>query len=357
MITDPPGLDMPALRAWLTDHGLPVTGDLTPTLLAGGRSNISYRLDDEAGRSLVVRRPPLGHVMPTAHDMGREYRVMSGLNRVDFPTPAARAVCDDDQVIGAPFMIMDFVSGLVVDSAAAAATLPSPKRDLVSAALIDTLAALHQVAPESAGLEELGRPLGYLTRQVERWSKQWELSSTRELTVLEELGAQLRQRVPDAEAASSSAIVHGDYRIDNTILDPEGDQVLAVVDWEMATLGDPVADLAVALVYWVDPGDGLRASVPVSEHITDQPGFWGRAQLIDRYAAQTGLSLQHLDFCSALACYKLAIIMESIRFRALSGQQLGTASEDIEGMGRATEALAELGREVLAHGTVDGLRQ
>lgn len=348
---------MASLRGWLAEQGLALDGEVTATLLAGGRSNLSYRLDDSSGRALVVRRPPLGHVMPSAHDMGREFRVMSGLNRVGFPTPPARALCDDVDVIGASFMVMDFVPGTVIDSEEAAVGLDESLRSRISGELIDTLAALHQIDPETAGLESLGRPDGYLTRQVHRWGRQWELSATRELPVLDTLAVHLQQQVAEAEAASTASIVHGDYRIDNTILAPGGDGVRAVVDWEMATLGDPAADLAVSLVYWVDPGDGLRGSVPVSEHITDQPGFWNRSQLVERYAEQAGSALHHLDFCTALACYKLAIIMESIRYRALSGQQLGAAADDVEEMGRATEALAELGMEVLARGTIEGLRQ
>ena len=296
--------------------------------------------------------------MPSAHDMGREFRVMCGLNRVDFPTPRAVALCSDEAVIGSSFLVMEYVDGRVIESPDAAAAMDASERAEASAALIDTLAALHLVNPAAAGLEELGRPAGYLTRQVARWGKQWELSQTRDLPTVEELGRELQHRVDQAEASATvHSVVHGDYRIDNAILGNDDPQVQAVLDWEMATLGDPIADLAVTLVYWTDPGDGRRASVPVGEHITDQAGFWTRGQLVERYAEQTGFALDHLDFCAALACFKLAIIMESIRYRALAGQQLGTAAGDVSAMGHATEALTDLGMEVLARGTIDGLRQ
>lgn len=356
MSVDPPGLRLAPLQAWLADHGVPLEGAVTPTLLAGGRSNVSYLLTDATGRSVVVRRPPLGHVLPSAHDMGREYRVLSGLNRVDFPTPTALASCEDESVIGAPFMAMSYVPGRVIDSAAAAATLTPAQRADVSRSLIDTQAALHQVDVRAASLETLGRPAGYLTRQVDRWGGQWDLTKTRELPVVGELGARLRAEVAEAESTGVvHGIVHGDYRIDNAIIGADDEQVRAVLDWEMATLGDPIADLAITLVYWTDPGDGRRSTVPVSEHITDQEGFWTRSELVDRYAARTGFTLDHLNFCTALACFKLAIIMESIRYRALAGQQLGTAAEDVESMGIATQMLAELGMEVLEHGALDGL--
>ena len=164
--------------------------------------------------------------------------------------------------------------------------------------------------------------------------------------------------VDAAESRSQvSSIVHGDYRIDNVIIGTTDAQVQAVLDWEMSTLGDPIADLAVALVYWTDLDDVRRPPIPVSEHITDQPGFLSRAEIVDTYARLTGFELDRLDFCTALACFKLAVIMESIRYRAMSGDQPGTASDEIDGMGLATQELSELGLEVLAHGTLDGLRR
>lgn len=351
---EPKGLRLDAVQEWMARSGVEVdvTAGLTATLLAGGRSNVSYRLEDAAGRRWVLRRPPLGHVLPSAHDMGREYRVLSGLGSVGFPVPGAVAFGDDEDIIGAQFMLMTFVDGPVIDSSAKAAALEDPAD--VSGALIDTLADLHDVDPVDAGLAELGRPDGYLSRQVGRWGRQWELTKTRELPQLNGLHDELTRRI-DGLKPSRASIVHGDYRLDNVILHPSEPRVRAVVDWEMSTLGDPVMDLAVTLVYWTDPGDGRRAAVPVAQHITDRPGFLSREQVIERYAARSGAPIENLDFCSALACFKLAVIMESILARSLQGQQLGAGADEVDGMRLATEALTDLGHAVLQYGTVAGL--
>ncbi len=353
---DVPGIDVDRLRSWMvgaTDQV--VTGHLMATLLAGGRSNISALLQDEAGSQWVVRRPPLGHVMPSAHDMGREFRVMSGLGSVGQPVPRALALCTDPEVTGATFMLMSYVPGLVIDSADKALELGALKAGRVSEALVNALAGVHQVDASRAGLEQLGRPEGYLSRQLGRWSQQWELTRTRELSDVGDLATRLATPIATVPAGLPWSIVHGDFRLDNTILDPSHDRVAAIVDWEMATLGDPISDLAIALVYWTQADDGLRSQVPVAQAVTSQPGFWTREQIIGHYSASSGLELEHLDACTALACFKLAVIMESIRFRALEGMQLGAGADEADSMARATEALAQLGHAVLDVGTVIGL--
>jgi aminoglycoside phosphotransferase (APT) family kinase protein len=356
-LADPPGLRLAPLTAWLVDRGLLIEGDapLCSTLLEGGRSNITYLLEDGAGTSLVLRRPPLGHVMPSAHDMRREYQVLSGLNRANFPAPRALAECQDESVIGSSFMIMSYVDGRVISDHAEAASLSPAEASDICARLVDTLAQLHDVDTTAAGLGDLGRPHGYLSRQVRRWGQQWEITKTRELPAIDRLRAWLENEVQEIPADLPWSIVHGDYRLDNVILDRTSSTVLAVLDWEMSTLGDPISDLAVALVYWSEAGDGLRGQVPVSEHITDGSGFWTREQIIDRYASATGRSLDHLDFATGLACFKLAVIMESIHYRNLSGQQLGTAATSGQQMGVAAEALAQMGMDVTSLGTIRGL--
>lgn len=352
---DPDGVRLTPLVEWMTGAGIDVGAGapLRAELLAGGRSNVSYRIIDSFGCDWVLRRPPLGHVLPTAHDMAREYRVLSGLNSVGFPTPHVVALCEDESVIGAPFMLMEYVPGRVIDSHAKAKELTPSDATAACASLVDTLAALHAIEPVAAGLGELGRAEGYLERQVRRWTEQWRLTSTRALPDVDALGMDLSERVASVPS-SGAAIVHGDYRLDNTILGLEEPTVKAVVDWEMSTLGDPVMDLAVLLVYWMDPGDGLRASVPVAQHITDGSGFFRREDVVERYAA-AGSTLDSLDFCAALASFKLAVIMESILARSLQGQQLGAGAKEIDGMRRATEALAAMGRAVLARGAIAGL--
>jgi len=328
---------------------------LQATLLAGGRSNISYKLTDASGSSWVLRRPPLGHIMPSAHDMGREFRVLSGLNKVLFPTPTTRAHCEDESVIGAKFMMMDFVDGRVIESAQTALSLSATQASEISQELVDTLARLHAVDPAAAGLDQLGKPAGYLQRQVKRWGEQWQITKTRELPEIEVLRAWLEAAIVKVPESLPTSIVHGDYRIDNVILAGDKSQIVAVLDWEMSTLGDPISDLAISLVYWSQATDTLRKKIPVAEDVTSGLGFWSRQQVLDRYVSQTGLDISHLDECVALACFKLAVIMESIHHRNLSGQQLGAAAGAQSTMGEATVALTELGLAVTRQGAIEAL--
>ena len=342
-------LDLDAITAWLTHAHVDVTGPLTAHLLAGGRSNLTFRLEDASGRKLVLRRPPLGHVLPSAHDMAREHRVLSMLHAVDFPVPAPRALCEDTSITGTTFLVMDYVDGQVVATATDAGALGAPRAADVSASLVDTLVALHAIDPAIAG----GRTAeGYLQRQVARWSEQWQLTQVEPVEDVDRLAAWLTAHVP---GVTMSALVHGDYRLDNAILDPQTGRVRAVLDWEMSTVGDPVADLAVMLVYWTQSDDGRRAHVPVAEHITSSPGFWRREQIIDAYASASGRSLDHLDFCVVLACFKLAVIMESIHMRATKGQQRGVSAGDAQALAYATQMLAAMGHEVIEQGAVAGL--
>lgn len=357
MTADPPGLRLAALTRWLGANVADYDACASPSwrLLAGGRSNVTYELTDPSGRRWALRRPPLGHVLPSAHDMAREFRVLTGLTRAGFPVPHAHALCEDEAVIGATFLVMDFVDGRVIADKDDAASLGADQADLVSRTLIDGLADLHAVDVEAAGLRDFGRPEGYLTRQVTRWAEQWQRTKTRELPTLDAVGDWLAEQVTDVPADVPWSLVHGDYRLDNVILAPSLDRLTAVLDWEMSTLGDPLADLAVTLVYWTQATDGLRRDVPVAQSITTGPGFWTRERVVREYLDRTGRDADHLDLCIALACYKLAVIMESIHFRHLSGQQLGTSAERHEDMGAAVEALALLGQRVIDLGGLAGL--
>jgi len=356
-ISDPPGLRLTSLADWMQSNivGFNASGTLQATLLAGGRSNISYKLTDASGSSWVLRRPPLGHIMPSAHDMGREFRVLSGLNSVSFPTPATRGYCEDESVIGAKFMMMDFIDGRVIESAQTASSLSETQASEISQELVDTLARLHAVDPATAGLDQLGKPVGYLQRQVKRWGEQWQITKTRELPEIETLHAWLEMAIAKVPESLPTSIVNGDYRIDNVILASQKSDIVAVLDWEMSTLGDPISDLAISLVYWSQETDTLRKKIPVAEDVTSGPGFWSRQQVLDRYVSQTGLDISHLDECVALACFKLAVIMESIHHRNLSGQQLGAAAGAQSTMGEATVALTELGLAVTHQGAIEAL--
>jgi aminoglycoside phosphotransferase (APT) family kinase protein len=354
----PPGLDLGALTSWLAAHVPAFDGSSPPEarLLAGGRSNLTYEVVDAAGQHFALRRPPLGHIMPKAHDMAREHRVLEGLGTVGFPVPAVHALCEDSDVLGAPFMLMDFVDGRVIADRSDAGGLTPEQAGDVSRALVEGLASLHSVDVRAAGLADFGRPEGYLQRQVALWGRQWSITKTRDLTDINDLARWLDEHARELPPSPTTSLVHGDYRLDNVILDPGLRRLRAVLDWEMATLGDPVADLAVTLVYWTEPGDGLRRAVPVAQDVTSGAGFWDRERLVAEYRARTGLDLGHLTFAVALACYKLAVIMESIHFRSLAGQQRGAALQHQEDMGAATEGLASLGLEVVRRGTLEGLR-
>lgn len=357
MSTDPVGLKLAGLTQWLGQNisDFDATSLVEATLLAGGRSNVSYKLTDASQNEFVLRRPPLGNIMPTAHDMLREFRVLSGLNSVLFPTPTALAHCEDDSIIGAHFMVMSFVHGLVISDATEARKLSQFQAQRISHSLISTLAKLHKLNPETAGLENLGKHQGYLQRQASRWAGQWELTKTRDLAGIVDLHNWIAEQLTKLPTNLPSGIVHGDFRIDNVILGHADQAVLAVLDWEMSTLGDPISDLAISLVYWSEKTDRLRKNIPVAEHVTEGDGFWTREQCVQEYVKQTGFAIDHLDLCVALACFKLAVIMESIHKRNLEGLQLGAASGEHSNMGNATEALTELGLATIELGALAAL--
>ncbi|MGH3321894.1 MAG: phosphotransferase family protein [Streptosporangiaceae bacterium] len=313
---DPPGLDLAALRTYFRDH---VEGaadaPLRAELIQGGRSNLTYVIGQD-DRRWVLRRPPLAHVLPTAHDMGREYRVISALGRSDVPVPRTYAHCLDDAVIGATFYVMSWVEGRRLAEAEDAARLGPEEADAACRTLVSTLAALHRVEPERVGLGDFGRPAGFVERQVRRWYTQWERSKTQSLPEVDELRDRLATALPESQATT---VVHGDYRFDNLLLARDAPRVVAVLDWEMATLGDPLTDLGLLLVYWTEPGDGVRREIGVAPDVTAGPGFWSRRRVAETYAELTGFDLSDLGFYVALGCYKLAIVLEGIHDRHLHG--------------------------------------
>ncbi len=342
-------LDRDRLLAWFVEQGLPVAANepLEAELLARGRSNVTYRIQqgnpDSGGLDWVVRRQPFGHVMPSAHDMAREHRVISGVYAGGFAVPQPIALCEDPDIIGSVFHTMSFVPGLVMGSAAETAHLtPQQARDL-SFEVVSTLARLHAIDANEVGLGELGRPDGFLVRQAARWRSQWELSQTRDQPLAVELADRLAARVDQLPAGMPWSIVHGDYRLDNTIVDPETMRIRAVVDWEMSTLGDPLSDLALLLVYWTRSTDRQLKRLPLVDGVTDHEGFIDRRELVDAYVDVSGRNVDHLDACIALSCFKLAVILESIRKRILAGAQVGAAAGQADLMGQATDVLLETG--------------
>ncbi|MFD0029449.1 phosphotransferase family protein [Streptomyces sp. NPDC055059] len=333
------GVDVPALQRHFERHVPECAGELSLSLLHGGRSNLTYEVTDGTHR-WVLRRPPLGVLTPTAHDMDREYRVVAALGGTGVPVARAVLSCTDAEVIGAPFCVVDFVEGTVLRDGEEAAALPAADARRAGDALVDALVELHSVDAAEAGLGDFGRPEGYLERQLRRWRGQWAKVATRELPGLGALHDRLAASLP---ASSGAAVVHGDYRLDNTILAP-GDfgRIAAVVDWEMATLGDPLADLGMLLMYW----DPVCESVLGTSHVPSaNPGFPTGRELAERYAARSGRDVASIAWYQALGCFKLAVIAEGIHARYLAGQTVGTGFERV---GSAVPALLRSGAELLS---------
>ncbi|MEX2081779.1 MAG: phosphotransferase family protein [Dehalococcoidia bacterium] len=337
--TVPAGIDFEGVSRYFARHVAGGDVPLTVTIISGGRSNLTY-LVEGGGEQWVLRRPPLGHVLPTAHDMAREYNVLRGLHGTDVPAPRAIALCEDNAYNGAPFYVMDYRPGIIISDAIPEGYADThEQRRAMSLALVDTLVKLHAVDYNAVGLGDFGRPEGYLERQVRRWSEQWERSETRELPAIAELIRRLRASIPESPAPT---IVHGDYRLGNMALDPKDPgHVLAIFDWEMSTLGDPLSDLGYTLGYWGDPDDPpeVRRARALTE-VTAQPGFLTRDQLVQEYARRSGRSVDHIEFYQVLALYKLAVITEGIYARYLQGKTVG---EGYEGYGETTVRVADLG--------------
>ena len=245
------GSDEEKVSAWLAENVAGVSAPFTFELIAGGRSNLTFRATDADGVELVVRRPPLGHVLATAHDMGREHRIISAVGTTDVPVPKALALCTDESVNEAPFYVMGFVAGVVLDAPDKAAAVDRDVRRTAGFNLIDVLARLHAVDVDAIGLGDLARRDSYVERQLKRWSTQWANSKTRELPVIDEVERRLRERIPEQVG---TAIAHGDYRFGNTLVDTAHRRITAVLDWELCTLGDPLADVGYLGVYWSDEG-------------------------------------------------------------------------------------------------------
>ena len=301
--------------------------------ISGGRSNLTYGVTDSAGRRWALRRPPLGKRLASAHDMVREHRILAALAPTDVPVPPVVALCEDDSVNGAPFYVMEFVDGPILRTRAEAEQeFGESDRTAIGGRVVDTLVAIHAVDPDDVGLGDLGRKEDYVARQLHRWQGQWEKSKTRELEVVDDVHNRLAARIPDQGPAT---IVHGDYRLDNMILSPAG-EIAAVVDWELCTLGDPLADVGMLLVYWSEPGDEL---MPLFDPPTTAAGFPKREEVRRRYAELSGRDLGEIDYYVALACWKLAIILEGVFSRYAAGQY-GKEAEAYEQFGEVVERLA-----------------
>ncbi|MCX4760842.1 phosphotransferase family protein [Streptomyces sp. NBC_01275] len=323
----PPGLDLDRLRALLERErpGL-VRGPLTGRLIEGGRSNLTYQVGDagdgeDGSAKWVVRRPPLGHVLATAHDMKREHRVISALYPTSVPVPRPVLLCEDVEVLGAPFYVMEFVEGTPYRTAEELAPLGAERTRGALLSLTDTLVELHAVDPAEVGLADFGRPEGFLDRQLRRWGKQLDASRSRDLAGIDELHAALGRALPSSPAP---AVVHGDYRLDNVLIGDD-DSIRAILDWEMSTLGDPLTDLGLLVMYSVPlelPNSPISTTASAAGHPAP-------AELIERYAARSGRDVSAVSWYTAFAWFKLAVILEGIHYRYTLGQTVGRGFDRI----------------------------
>jgi aminoglycoside phosphotransferase (APT) family kinase protein len=351
MADDLPGLPAAPVERWLRSvlPELILQGPWSAEVISGGLSNITYRLRLPGG-TVILRRPPLGHVLPRAHDMGREHRVLTALFGTPVPVPETLALCTDPEVLGVTFYVMREVPGTVLRRPEDTDALTPQARTALAGALVRSLADLHAVDPDAVGLGDYGRRGGYCVRQIRTWAGQWERSKTRDLPDMEVLIKRLAEAAPED---SGVAIVHGDFRLDNTIVGLAADRepriaaaprIAAVLDWELSTLGDPLADLAVTLSYWHDRDDPERDQIPVSLGLTNKPGFPAAREVASAYADRTGRDLGNLPFYMGLALMKLAVICEGVHARYLGGQTLG---EGYDRVGPAVPLLVARGLRTL----------
>ncbi|MGW1082357.1 phosphotransferase family protein [Kitasatospora sp. NPDC002522] len=336
MTTAPPGLDLERLRAHL-DEALPTptAGPLRARLFEGGRSNLTYLLDDGVSR-WVLRRPPLGHVLATAHDMAREHRVLSALAPTAVPVPRPVLLVEDASVVGAPFYLMEYVEGTAHRDAKTLAALGESRVHALGLRLTDTLVALHALDPDAVGLAGFGRPEGFLERQLRRWGKQLDASRSREVAGVDELHERLARTLPDSPAP---ALVHGDYRLDNVLVGP-ADEITAVLDWEMSTVGDPLTDLGLLVMYTelARRFDGVLPGAALA------PGFPSTAELVGHYAAASGRDVSGLGWYVGFASFKLAVVLEGIHFRYTQG---GTVGAGFDRVGELVPAFVEFGLDAV----------
>jgi aminoglycoside phosphotransferase (APT) family kinase protein len=321
------GINVANVTAWMHEH-VGAVAPLTFELIAGGRSNLTYRVVDAPGRSFALRRPPTSHVLPTAHDMVREHTIISALYPMDIPVARPLGICLDESVNERPFYVMEFVEGAILrDRKQAEAAFDVPIRRTIGDNLAMTLAQLHEVDIDKAGLSDLARHDGYIERQLRRWRTQYEQMSVDGVEhngIVEAVGDKLAASIPRQQRVS---VVHGDYRLDNTVLDAHG-RVKAILDWEICTLGDPMADLGLLLVYWAEPADATEALLGAAP--TTGIGFATRDQVLASYASHSSLDVAQVAYYQAFGYWKLACIMQGVYARYSAGATAGDQSSVAE---------------------------
>jgi aminoglycoside phosphotransferase (APT) family kinase protein len=333
------GIRSETVTRWLVEHVTGFTPPVAFTLIAGGHSNLTYRCEDSHGKAVVLRRPPLGHVLESAHDMGREHRIISALADSAVPVAGTYGLCREPAVNDAPFYVMEFVEGVVLHDSTSVRDMPHDERRRLGEHVIDVLAALHAIDPDAVGLGDLGRKEAYLTRQLKRWTKQWQASKTHEIPAMEESCRLLEERMP---AQIGATIVHGDYRLGNMMVG--NGRIRAVLDWELCTLGDCLADVGYLLNAWIEPGE-VEGAV-ADQAPTAVGGFPTRAEMATRYAQATGRDLSGINYYRAFSHWRLAAIGQGVYKRYLvgamgenRGMNLDTYKESVSRRAEAALAL------------------
>lgn len=336
--SNPPlGIEPDRVGAWLAASDERLTPPFRFDLIAGGRSNLTFRVADAACNELVLRRPPLGNTLASAHDMGREYRILSALQHSSVPVPRPIAICEDPAICDKSLYAMERVEGWVLRGPdVTERAFPETRERLkISDSLISVLANLHLVDPGAVGLADLGRHAGYIERQLRRWNRQWRAAKTREMPAIEEAHRRLAASVPRQQRVS---IVHGDYRLDNVVCSPDA-TVAAVLDWELCTLGDPLADLGGLLVSWVREGDESGGALGTTP--TAAGGFPSREEIVTAYAERSELDVSAVDYYVAFAYWKLACIGEGVYARYRAGV-MGDSAVSLADLAQRVERLVEL---------------
>lgn len=326
MSENPKGLDLERLVPWLVASIPGAEAPFEFDLVAAGGSNLTYKVTDGNGVVRVLRRPPVRGQIATAHDMQREFRIMDALGRheTDVPVPQCLAYCENNEVVGAPFYVMEFVDGLILRSADDAKGFTADQARVATESLVDVQVAFHTLDLASVGLADLGKQTGYVERQLKRWRKQAEASKTRELPLLERVHQRLEKNIPKEQGRPGLA--HGDYRFDNTILNGES-RIAAVLDWELCTIGEPVADFCWSLMYWADPGDTL-SFLPSPPTLVE--AFPRRSAVAELYATKSGFDLSDLDYYRAFSWWKMACIVEGVLARLKKGAGGGMKTGPLE---------------------------
>ncbi len=331
------GINLSKVTAWATEQIPGLQAPLEFSLIAGGHSNLTYRFVDATGAAYVLRRPPLGHVLESAHDMGREHRIVAALQGSDVPVAPALGLCTDVEVNEAPFYLMQFVEGEVLHDAETTQPVSVAQRQQISEHVIDVLAALHNTEPEAVGLGELGRKEAYLARQLKRWNKQWVATKTHEIPEMEATEQLLHERMPEQVGAT---IVHGDYRLGNLMV--KDGRVAAVLDWELCTLGDPLADVGYLLNNWLSPDEEGAEKTP-----TGAGDFWSREQLVERYAERTGRDVSQVNYYRAFSHWRLAAITQGVYKRYLVGAMGENHDIDLEAYKEGVHSRAAAALELI----------